>query len=40
VNVTTRTMDSSFVAAMWPNGFEVVEVEGDISNAASPGSEA
>src|SRR6516164_897889 len=24
VNMTTRSMDSSFVAAMWPNGFEVL----------------
>jgi uncharacterized protein (TIGR02594 family) len=40
VNVTTRAMDSSFVAAVWPADWPLVEVEGDISNAAPPGSES
>jgi uncharacterized protein (TIGR02594 family) len=40
VNVTTRAMDSSFVAAVWPEGWPLVDIEGDISNAAPPGSES
>jgi uncharacterized protein (TIGR02594 family) len=40
VNVTTRAWDSSFVAAVWPEGWPLVDVEGDISNTAPPGSES
>jgi uncharacterized protein (TIGR02594 family) len=39
VNVTTKDM-SSFVAAVWPEGWPLVDVEGDISNTAPPGSES
>jgi N-acetylmuramoyl-L-alanine amidase len=39
VNVTTKSMDS-FVAAVWPEGWPIVDVEGDISNTAPPGSES
>jgi uncharacterized protein (TIGR02594 family) len=40
VNVTTRAWDASFVAAVWPEGWPLVDVTGDISNAAPPGSES
>ena len=40
VNVTTRSWNSEFKAAMWPRGYPVVDVKSDVSNVAPPGSEA
>jgi uncharacterized protein (TIGR02594 family) len=40
VNVTTRTLDDSFVAARWPHGWPQKPIIGDIVHAMEPGSEA
>lgn len=39
VTVTTKSMDE-FTAATWPEGWPVIEIEGDTSNTAPPGSES